>query len=66
MADELGPRVDDRLRGRRLERHDLGKTALLVERAGAKVAATEVVLELAFLEGRKRLADRPVNAILTL
>ena len=41
-------------------------TALLVERAGAKLAAIEVVLELAFLEGRKRLADRPVNAILTL
>ena len=40
--------------------------ALLVERAGAEVAAIEVVLELAFLEGRKRLADRPVNAILTL
>jgi len=41
-------------------------TALLVERAGAKVAAIEVVLELAFLEGRKRLAHRPVNAILTV
>jgi adenine phosphoribosyltransferase len=41
-------------------------TALLVERAGAVVAAIEVVLELAVLEGRKRLADRPVNAILTL
>jgi len=41
-------------------------TALLVERAGAKVAAIEVVLEIAFLEGRKRLAHRPVNAILTV
>ena len=40
--------------------------AQLVERAGATVAAIEVVLELAFLEGRSRLADRPVNAILTV
>lgn len=41
-------------------------TAVLVERSGARVAAVEVVLELAFLEGRKRLGDRPVNAILTV
>ena len=41
-------------------------TALLVERAGAEVAAIEVVLELAFLEGRKRLGNRPVNAVLTV
>ena len=41
-------------------------TAVLVERAGAVVTAIEVVLELAFLEGRKRLGDRNVNAILTL
>jgi adenine phosphoribosyltransferase len=41
-------------------------TAVLVERAGAVVTAIEVVLELAFLHGRKRLGDRNVNAILTL
>lgn len=41
-------------------------TAQLVERAGAQVAAIEVVLELAFLDGRSRLGDRPVNAILTV
>jgi adenine phosphoribosyltransferase len=40
--------------------------ALLVEKAGAQVTAIEVVLELAFLDGRTRLADRPVNAILTV
>ncbi|WP_034805359.1 adenine phosphoribosyltransferase [Intrasporangium oryzae] len=38
----------------------------LVERAGAEVAAIEVVLELAFLDGRSRLGDRTVNAILTV
>ena len=41
-------------------------TIQLVERAGARVAAVEVVLELAFLKGRERLAGRPVNAILTI
>lgn len=41
-------------------------TAALVERAGAEVAAIEVVLELSFLEGRKRLGNWPVNAILTV
>jgi adenine phosphoribosyltransferase len=41
-------------------------TAVLVERAGAVVTAIEVVLELSFLEGRKRLGGRDVNAILTL
>lgn len=41
-------------------------TAALVERAGAVVTAIEVVLELAFLEGRRRLGDRDVNAILTV
>jgi adenine phosphoribosyltransferase len=41
-------------------------TASLVERAGAEVTGIEVVLELAFLEGRKRLGDRIVNAIVTL
>jgi adenine phosphoribosyltransferase len=41
-------------------------TASLVERAGAEVTAIEVVLELAFLGGRKRLGDRTVKAIVTL
>ncbi len=41
-------------------------TVQLVERAGAEVVAVEVVLELAFLGGRDRLAGRPVNAILTV
>jgi len=41
-------------------------TALLVERTGAVVAAIEVVLELGFLEGRKRLAGHSVNAVLTV
>ncbi len=40
--------------------------AQLVERAGASVAAIEVVLELAFLDGRSRLAGHVVNAILTV
>ena len=35
-------------------------------RFGAARPAGNPVLELAFLEGRKRLADRPVSAILTL
>lgn len=41
-------------------------TAELVERAGAVVSAIEVVLELAFLGGRDRLAGRTVHSILTL
>jgi adenine phosphoribosyltransferase len=41
-------------------------TASLVERAGAEVTAIEVVLELAFLGGRRRLGDRTVRAIVTL
>jgi adenine phosphoribosyltransferase len=40
--------------------------AQLVERAGASVAAIEVVLELGFLGGRSRLAGHAVNAILTV
>ena len=40
--------------------------AQLVERAGATVAAIEVVLELGFLDGRSRLAGHVVNAILTV
>ncbi len=39
---------------------------LLIERAGAQVAAVEVVLELGFLGGRERLRDHVVNAVLTL
>jgi adenine phosphoribosyltransferase len=38
----------------------------LVERAGASVAAVEVVLELCFLHGRSKLAGRPVHAMLSL
>ena len=38
----------------------------LIERAGATVAAVEVVLELGFLGGRDRLRDRVVHAVLTL
>lgn len=38
----------------------------LIERAGAEVVAVDVVLELAFLHGRDRLAGHDVNAVLTL
>jgi adenine phosphoribosyltransferase len=38
----------------------------LVERAGASVAAVEVVLELCFLHGRSKLGGRPVHAMLSL
>jgi adenine phosphoribosyltransferase len=38
----------------------------LVERAGGAVAGLLVVLELAFLSGRQRLAGRPVHALLTV
>ncbi len=38
----------------------------LVERAGGTVAGFTVLLELGFLEGRKRLAQRPVHALLTV
>jgi len=38
----------------------------LVERAGASVEAVEVVLELSFLQGRSKLAGRPVHAMLSL
>ena len=41
-------------------------TADLVERAGAQVAGIAVLLELLFLNGRARLADLPVRAMLTL
>jgi len=38
----------------------------LVERAGGLVCGFTVLLELAFLEGRKRLAGRPVHALWTV
>jgi adenine phosphoribosyltransferase len=38
----------------------------LVERAGGQVVGFSVLLELAFLAGRERLADRPVHALLTV
>ncbi|MEU7999287.1 adenine phosphoribosyltransferase [Micromonospora sp. NPDC049060] len=38
----------------------------LVERAGGTVAGFTVLLELAFLGGRERLAPRPVHALLTV
>jgi len=38
----------------------------LVERAGARVVAVEVVLELAALNGRDRLVDRTVHAVVTV
>ncbi|HEY0697558.1 MAG TPA: adenine phosphoribosyltransferase, partial [Micromonospora sp.] len=38
----------------------------LVERAGGTVAGFTVLLELGFLEGRKRLEGRPVHALLTV
>jgi adenine phosphoribosyltransferase len=41
-------------------------TADLVQRAGAKVAGLAVLLELSFLNGRARLADLPVSALLTI
>jgi adenine phosphoribosyltransferase len=38
----------------------------LVERAGGNVVGFSVLLELGFLGGRKRLAGRPVHALLTV
>lgn len=38
----------------------------LVERAGGQVTGFTVLLELAFLSGRERLAPRPVHALLTV
>jgi adenine phosphoribosyltransferase len=38
----------------------------LVERAGGTVSGFTVLLELGFLGGRKRLAQRPVHALLTV
>ncbi|MGH3793345.1 MAG: adenine phosphoribosyltransferase [Pseudonocardiaceae bacterium] len=41
-------------------------TCALVERAGAQVSAVAVVLEIAPLRGRERLAGRPLHALLTI
>ena len=41
-------------------------TADLVQRAGAQVTGLAVLLELSFLNGRARLADLPVTALLTI
>ena len=41
-------------------------TADLVHRAGAQVAGIAVLLELSFLNGRAKLADLPVSALLTI
>ena len=41
-------------------------TADLVLRAGAQVTGLAVLLELSFLNGRARLADLPVSALLTV
>lgn len=38
----------------------------LVERAGGTVAGFTVLLELGFLQGRERLAPRPIHALLTV
>ena len=41
-------------------------TADLVSRAGAQVAGIAVLLELSFLNGRARLADLPLTALVTV
>lgn len=41
-------------------------TCALVERAGATVSGIAVVLEIASLGGRERLAGRPLHALLTI
>jgi adenine phosphoribosyltransferase len=41
-------------------------TADLVRRAGARLAGLAVLLELSFLDGRAKLADLPVSALLTV
>jgi adenine phosphoribosyltransferase len=41
-------------------------TADLVQRAGAKVAGIAVLIELSFLNGRAKLPDLPVTALLTV
>ncbi|MEV4133644.1 adenine phosphoribosyltransferase [Dactylosporangium sp. NPDC049742] len=41
-------------------------TLSLVERAGGTVSGFSVLLELGFLDGRSRIAPRPVHALLTV
>jgi adenine phosphoribosyltransferase len=41
-------------------------TAELVERAGGQIVGIVVLLELAFLDARSRLAGRPVAALLSV
>jgi adenine phosphoribosyltransferase len=41
-------------------------TADLVQRAGAQLTGLAVLLELSFLNGRSKLADLPVSALLTV
>ena len=41
-------------------------TVDLVQRAGARVAGLAVLLELSFLDGRAKLTDLPVTALLTV
>jgi adenine phosphoribosyltransferase len=41
-------------------------SADLVRRTGARVAGLAVLLELSFLNGRDRLAELPVSALLTI
>jgi adenine phosphoribosyltransferase len=38
----------------------------LVERAGGRVSGFSVIMELGFLDGRARIAPRPVHALLTV
>jgi adenine phosphoribosyltransferase len=40
-----------------------GATARLIERCGGRVIGFSFVIELAFLDGRKKLGDRPVSAL---
>lgn len=41
-------------------------TAQLIERAGAEVSGVAVLMELAALDGRRRLGDLPLHALMTL
>lgn len=43
----------------------LAAACRLVERLGGVVAGCSVVIELGFLEGRKKLGDRPVHSLVT-
>ncbi len=42
-----------------------GATVALVEKLGAKVVGMGLVIELAFLKGRERLGDIPIESLLT-